>query len=185
MIDDYNIEIIRARRKTVSIEIKNDLRVIVRAPLQMQDAEIQRFIGGKSAWLQKHLQAMEARQASRIPKLTEDAVRALAGEALEDLPKRVEKYAELLGVTVCRVTVRCQKTRWGSCSSKGNLNFNCLLMLCPAEVRDYVVAHELCHRIEMNHSPRFWEKVEYVVPDYKERRKWLKENEHIIMDRVR
>lgn len=185
MIDDYNIEIIRARRKTVSLEIKNDLRVIVRAPLQMQDAEIQRFIDEKSAWLQKHLQAVEERQASRVPKLTEAELRALAEEALEDLPKRVERYAELLGVTVGRVTVRCQKTRWGSCSSKGNLNFNCLLMLCPMEVRDYIVVHELCHRIEMNHSPRFWEQVERVLPDYKIRRKWLKENEHAITDRVR
>ena len=65
--------------------------------------------------------------------------------------------------------------RWGSCSSKGNLNFNCLLMLAPSEILDYVVVHELCHRKQMNHSKAFWLEVEKVLPDYKESIEWLKE----------
>ena len=96
--------------------------------------------------------------------------------ALEDIPKRVQHYAPLVGVTCGRITIRNQRSRWGSCSSKGNLNFNCLLMLCPEEVRDYVVIHELCHRIEMNHSPKFWAEVERVCPDYRAHRKWLKDH---------
>ncbi len=91
------------------------------------------------------------------------------------LPK-VRQYAELIGVSYGCITIRNQKTRWGSCSSKGNLNFNCLLIQVPESVMDYVIVHELCHRLEMNHSAAFWAQVEKILPDYKERRKWMKEN---------
>ena len=92
------------------------------------------------------------------------------------IPERVAHFAPLVGVDYGSITIRSQKTRWGSCSSKGNLNFNCLLLLAPPEVLDYVVVHELCHRKQMNHSPRFWAEVGRVLPDYKIRVKWLKEN---------
>ncbi|MBR3646703.1 MAG: M48 family metallopeptidase, partial [Lachnospiraceae bacterium] len=74
--------------------------------------------------------------------------------------------------------------RWGSCSSKGNLNFNALLILCPEEVRDYVVVHELCHRLEMNHSKYFWAEVERVFPHYREARLWLKKNGNYYIERI-
>lgn len=96
--------------------------------------------------------------------------------AREYFPKRVEYYANLLHVTIGRITIREQKTRWGSCSSKGNLNFNWRLMLAPEEVRDYVVLHEVAHRIEMNHSKAFWKIVETTMPDYKQHKQWLKEH---------
>ena len=79
-------------------------------------------------------------------------------------------------VTYGRITIRDQKSRWGSCSGKGNLNFNWRLILAPEEVLDYVVVHELAHRLEMNHSVRFWGHVERVLPDYKDRRLWLRKN---------
>ena len=75
-----------------------------------------------------------------------------------------------------RITIRAQRTRWGSCSAQGNLNFNCLLMLTPDNVMEYVVVHELCHRKEMNHSARFWSEVEKILPDYRRSRQWLKDN---------
>ena len=85
------------------------------------------------------------------------------------------RWESIMKVHANGFTIRDMKTRWGSCSSKGNLNFNCLLMLAPPEVLDYVVVHELCHRKQMNHSKAFWLEVEKVLPNYKEVRKWLKE----------
>ena len=104
--------------------------------------------------------------------------------AREDIPRRVAQFTPQVGVSVGRITIRCQHTRWGSCSSKENLNFNCLLMLCPEWVRDYVVIHELCHRCEMNHSPRFWALVAANCPDYNAARLWLKTQGRAIMERV-
>ena len=91
--------------------------------------------------------------------------------------------ARQVGVDYGRITIRNKKTHWGSCSSKGNLNFNCLLMLAPAEILDYVVVHGLCHRKEMNHSKAFWAEVEKVLPDYRESVQWLKEKGSLIMRR--
>lgn len=120
-----------------------------------------------------------------VKPITQEETETLAQEALEDLPARVKYYAPLVGVTYGRITIRNQRTRWGSCSSKGNLNFNCLLMLCPPKIRDYVVVHELCHRREMNHSARFWAEVEKILPDYKEKQKWLKENGGRLIGRLK
>jgi len=180
-----NIEIIRSKRRSIAVEIRSDLRVVVRAPMRMKNKDIQRFIEEKSAWIEKHLEIAKARQAERPPAFTDEQIRGFADAAVIDIPRRVERFSAQMGVSVGRVTIRSQKTRWGSCSAKGNLNFNCLLMLCPEDVRDYVVVHELSHRKEFNHSPRFWEQVEQVLPDYRERRRWLKKNGSAIIGGLR
>lgn len=166
-------ELIRSDRKTLAIQVRSDGRVVVRAPTRMPLADIQRFVEEKTLWIEKHLK--KAAQSTSAP-FTEAELHQLAEAALTDIPQRVRRFAPIVGVTVGRITIRNQRTRWGSCSSKGNLSFNCLLMLCPEAVRDYVVVHELCHRLEMNHSPRFWKEVERVLPDYRTHRKWLKEH---------
>ena len=97
---------------------------------------------------------------------------------------RAAFFAPLVGVRYGRVSIRSQHSRWGSCSSLGNLNFNCLLLLAPEEVLDYVVVHELCHRLEMNHSPRFWAQVERVLPDYAAARTWLRQNGESLLARL-
>ena len=172
------IKVIHSSRKTMVLEIIKDGTILVRAPYRMPESEIRRFIQEKSDWIEKHVQRIEERQRTLPPVegLTMKDIRKLADQASVVIPKRVEYFAEKIPVTYGRITIRNQKTRWGSCSSKGNLNFNCLLMLAPPEVLDYVVVHELCHRKEMNHSERFWREVENILPDYRERKKWLKEN---------
>lgn len=146
------------------------MTVIVRAPKRATEKDIEQFKISKAE-----------NEARGIKSLTSDEIRKLADEALEYIPERVEHFAKIVGVDYGRITIRNQKTRWGSCSSKGNLNFNCLLMLTPPEVIDYVVVHELCHRKEMNHSKAFWNEVEKVIPDYKRWVKWLKEEERGII----
>lgn len=95
--------------------------------------------------------------------------------ARQRITLRVEYFAPLVGVTYNRIFIKEQKTRWGSCSSLGNLNFNWKLILLDEELLDYVVVHELAHRKQMNHSPTFWAEVERVLPDYRERRRRLRE----------
>ena len=174
--------ILRSSRKTIAIQITPEGEVLVRCPNRMPKWQIQQFVDSKADWIEAHLQKIAARPAA--PKLTQQELNTLASQAAEDLPKRVAKFAPLVGVSWGRITIRCQRTRWGSCSGKGNLNFNCLLMLSPEEVRDYVVVHELCHRRQMNHSPRFWVEVAAILPDYPSRKKWLKDNGHALMARL-
>lgn len=173
------VTVIRSNRKTVAIQVNSDLSVTVRAPRSASEKDIEEILKKKKAWISKHIEKIketkERFEAEPTEKLTREKVIALAEEALKVIPERVEYFAKVIGVTYGKITVRNQKTRWGSCSSKGNLNFNCLLMLAPPEVLDYVVVHELCHRKQMNHSKAFWLEVEKVLPDYKEARKWLKE----------
>ena len=177
--------IIRSNRKSVSIQINKDLTITVRAPRYVPEKEIKRIIQEKEAWIQKHLAKMKERKeqyekSGRHP-LTADELQKLAQKAVEYIPGRVEYFSKIIGVTYGRITIRNQKTRWGSCSSKGNLNFNCLLMLTPPEIIDYVVVHELCHRKQMNHSKKFWAEVEKILPNYKEAKKWLKNEGSMII----
>ena len=189
-----NVKIIRSNRKTLAIQINPDLSVTVRAPMYAPQSDIERILREKEGWIQKHIEKIREQEEKKKETqgesveseyLTNEEIKKLADKALQHIPKRVSYYAKQIGVTYGKLTIRNQKTRWGSCSSKGNLNFNCLLMLTPPEVIDYVVVHELCHRKEMNHSVAFWAEVEKVIPDYKEQVKWLKENGGQIIGRMK
>lgn len=175
-------EIIRSSRKTLGLEVTSQGRVRIRAPYGVSEDVILRFFESKSAWIQKSLTKVRARQEklkeeeAQYGKLTEAELKVLKMQAEEVFPARAAFYAGKMGISYGRITIRRQKSRWGSCSQSGNLNFNCLLMLAPPGVVDYVVVHELCHRIEMNHSPRFWKLVGEVYPDYDRWKRWLKEN---------
>ncbi len=167
-------QLVRSSRKTVSIEVRHDGSILVRAPRRLSERAIREFVISKEPWLREKLRKFENRPA--LPTLTVAELDALKKQAGADLTARVRHFAPLAGVNYGRVTIRAQKTRWGSCSKAGNLNFNCLLMLVPPEIRDYVVIHELCHRKHMNHAPAFWTAVEALCPDYRQRRAWLKDN---------
>ena len=178
--------VIRSRRKTLSMQVKGDGQVEIRAPLRTPDAEIRRFLETHRRWLEKHLQKAQALQQAKagVRKLTAAETAELKKKAKRILPERVAYWAPLIGVRPGRIAVRCQKTRWGSCSTKGNLNFNCLLMLAPEGVIDSIVVHELCHLKHMNHSKRFYAEIEKVLPDYRQHQQWLKDNGEFLLARV-
>lgn len=184
-----DVTVIRSNRKTVAIQVNSDLSVTVRAPRCASAKDIERLLQEKASWINKHMEQIKRKRAQYesqdIRRLTYEEIKDLADKALDYIPKRVSYFAKLVGVDYGRITIRNQKTRWGSCSGKGNLNFNCLLMLAPPEVIDYVVVHELCHRKEMNHSKAFWREVERVIPDYKQSVKWLKDEGSLIIERAK
>ena len=173
---------IRSARKTLSIQITPSGEVIVRCPNRMAKREAEAFLESKRSWIEEHLEKVAARP--KEPALSAQELQELSRRAAEDISERVARFAPQVGVSYGRITIRSQRTRWGSCSARGNLNFNCLLMLCPEEVRDYVVVHELCHRKQLNHSPQFWAEVAAILPDYARHRKWLKENGGALIARL-
>lgn len=184
---DYTVK--RSNRRSISLELTRTGGILIRAPRHASMAEIERFVQKHRRWIETHQQKLANDQAAaaREGMLTDADIQALTAQAKIDIPRRVAHYAPLLGLRpdqVGRITIRCQKTRWGSCSSKGNLNFNCLLMLTPPEVIDSIVVHELCHLKEMNHSMRFYEEVLRVYPEYHKWHRWLKEHGGAIMKRV-
>ena len=119
---------------------------------------------------------------STVSKPVAYEITELTAKAKEELPAIVKKYADLMGVTYNRITIRHQKTRWGSCTKTGNLSFNCLILKMPETVRDYVIVHELAHRKELNHSTKFWTIVAEYCPWYKEAKQWLKNNGQSLME---
>ena len=171
--------IIRSRRKSISIEITPHCEILVRAPLRLAMRDIQRFVESRQDWIANHLSKVPA----SVP-LSPAEHKSLILTAKEMLPSRAAFYAKQLDVTFGRITIRSQHTRWGSCSASGNLSFNCLLMLAPEEVQNYVVVHELCHRKQMNHSPAFWSEVEQILPDYRQQKAWLKEHGASLLARL-
>ncbi len=187
--EKIEIEIIKSNRKTIAIEVRQDLRVIVRAPKRASNREIMKFVEQKQDWIAKHLAYMQIRyeetRRAKEKQFTDDDIRKMKDEAKRVIPDRVKYYAGIMGVTFGKITIKNQKNRWGSCSSKGNLNFNCLLMMTPDKVRDYVVIHELCHLKQMNHSKMFWAEVEKVMPDYKVYRQWLSQNGNMLIERMK
>lgn len=177
--------LIRSSRRTIGMQIKGT-ELIVRAPLLAPKRSIDSFVRENAAWIEKNLARAEMQQqkAESEGALSETELRCLAEKAKAYIPARCEYYAARIGVTYGRITIRSQRTKWGSCSSKGNLNFNCLLMLTPPEVIDSVVVHELCHLKEMNHSERFYREVLRAFPDYKKWNSWLKKNGGVLLKRM-
>ena len=177
MSNEIKVTIIRSNRKTLSVELKPN-EIIARAPARMKEKEIYKFIKSKKSWIDKHLTKLNEKQKvlDDLQPYTQEEIKQFTAKAKTDIPKRVEFYAEKIGVTYNKITIRCQQTRWGSCSSKGNLNFNCLLVLLPDEVIDSIVVHELCHLKQMNHSARFYAEIDKAFPNYKQCQLWLKQN---------
>ena len=153
-------KLIRSRRKALGLELRPE-GLVVRVPLRATNRQIEYFVEQHWQWILQHQEKLERqkRQAAALPPLTETELQELAERAQRYIPERVRFYAPRVGMDYSSITIRCQKSRGGSCSGRGNLSFNCLLMLTPPKVIDSVVVHELCHRKEMNHSAAFYAQV--------------------------
>ncbi|MCC8066145.1 MAG: M48 family metallopeptidase [Clostridiales bacterium] len=171
---DIKYTVVRSKRKTMAIQVKEDGQVIVRAPQRVLQRDIEAFVRSHIAWITRTQEKLAASGQNRRIITPEERERGRKA-AVSFIPERVAYFARRMGVTYGRITIREQKTRWGSCSTAGNLNFNWKLMLVPPDLLDYVVVHELAHRREMNHSPQFWAIVEKELPDYRERRQQLRQ----------
>ena len=186
-IGEYNVEVRRSKRKSAAIKITADMQIVVFVPLYVSDNEIERMVISKSKWIDEHMLKVQSAidERSKLEKITFEQVKELADQAVEYIPKRVKYYAEKENFVYNKITIKNLVSRWGSCSTKGNLNFNCLLMLTPDYVIDYIVVHELCHLREMNHSEKFWAEVEKIMPDYQRAELWLKQNGGNLISRMR
>ena len=172
---DIEYHLIRSDRRSIGIEVDREGKVTVRTPYSCEKKRIDRFLLEKENWIRQKVKlqkenAMKRQEKREMPEAEKKYYRNLAREVLG---ARTGYYARKMGVTYGRISIREQKTRWGSCSSEGNLNFNCRLLFVPDRIVDYVVIHELAHRRFMNHSKAFWKEVEKYMPDYKEQKKLL------------
>ena len=166
-------KIIYSKRKTIAIQITRTCEVIVRAPIGASKKRIEDFVTSHSAWIQKHLESQKSR-AQRYPEPSREEISRLKARAREILPERVAHYSSIIGVTPAHISINEARTRFGSCSEKGRINFSCRLARYPLEAIDYVVVHELAHLKFLNHSRQFWSFVEEILPDYKARKGLLK-----------
>jgi hypothetical protein len=164
------------RATRLRLAIHRDGRFVVTIPRRMNPASVEPFILRKASWILKKLaffknlnEQMPTRSTKKDFDEHKEAALALAKE-------RIEYWNQAYGFIWKKVSIKNQKTRWGSCSRKGNLNFNFKIILLPPHLADYLVVHELCHLKEMNHSKRFWALVAKTIPDYLARRRELRKN---------
>lgn len=166
-------EIIFSKRKTLSLSVKADGSVIVRAPLKTSERRIDAFVSEHEEWIEKARKRVQERKYS-MAKASPEEEKELRSRAKERIPEKVRYYSSLVGVTPTRITITGATSRFGSCSGKNSISFSFYLMRFPEEAVDYVVVHELCHILHHNHSKEFYKEIEKILPDYKEREKILR-----------
>jgi len=199
--------LIRSKRKTLILQIKADGSLVIRAPLRADISRINRFIDEKSNWIiTKQLEMrnrfflrneMLAKQelsrnegilflgekvkiAFKNPQDKTEIIAWYKRETLKYVALRLEQYSKNIGTKFHAIKITSARKRWGSCSARGNINFSWRLIMAPPEVVDYVIAHEACHLKHRNHSVRFWNLVESILPDYKKHHRWLRENGYLL-----
>ena len=175
-----------SRRRSFALIVREDASLEVRVPLRFRKKDLQSFLRMHTSWILSHMASQRRRQAWKEEQsrhLSEEAALLLKKNSMKKmrslLQDRIGYYEPLLPsphLAITRISIRAQKTRWGSCSSRGTLSFNWKLYLAPPSCLDYVVVHELCHLVHMNHSPAFWAEVKRIMPDYLIWKMWLREN---------
>ena len=167
-------ELIRSKRRTLSLEITKACRVLVRAPLRLSKETIDRFVSGQGDWIAAHLEAARQRAQTAPPPATEEEIAALKERARAVLPGKVAYWSAVTGLRPTGLRITTARKRYGSCSGTNSLCFSCFLMNYPEEAIDLVVVHELCHIREKNHGPGFYALLAKYLPDHRERKKLLK-----------
>ncbi len=169
-----------ARAKHVRITIHTDGRVVATKPSRVSLSVLERFVQEKQEWIEMHRARIEMkavktplielprpRRGSRAYKEAVTAARSLATD-------RLAYFNDFYGFTYGSISIRNQKTRWGSCSARNNLSFNYKIAFLPSELADYIIVHELCHTKEYNHSDKFWAQVARQMPSHGALRKLLR-----------
>ena len=187
-IQELEIEVIRKNVKNINLTVlPPDGHLRVSVPFGLSEERLAEFLCSKTDWIRVHRQKVieraakkEAGSALRNPEMSEEERKELLERYREFLRPKLEEYLAFwgrqTGLHPEKWQMRDMKTRWGSCTSEGNLNFNWRLIFAPEKILDYVVVHELSHRKEMNHSPAFYAVVASVMPEYKACEKWLRDN---------
>lgn len=171
--------LVRSKRRTISIEIKPDASVVVRAPKRTAKRLIEAFVARKQPWIQKHQAQIRDRHTINLDHLFTPMSKAEIRQRITD---RVGVYARTYGFNYTKVRISNAKARWGSCSSSGTISLNWRLAFCPTHVLDYVIVHELAHTEEMNHGPKFWAIVARILPDFESAKTWLKSHQYALSD---
>jgi predicted metal-dependent hydrolase len=171
-------KIIRSRRRSISLVIAPDATLIIRAPYRVSGSYLQDLVVRKAPWIIRKIK--QAQRYGLAPQLTraQEQVKFLEykKEALRIMKERVSYYAKQTGWHPVDIKITNTRSRWASCSPRGVLRFSWRLVHAPLHIIDYVVVHELAHLVHKNHSATFWRAVENIIPEYREKRKWLREN---------
>lgn len=177
---EYEV-VVSARARSIRVTIYRDGRVKLTVPRRFAGergvAHAEKFLMQKAPWILKKKSEFEKIPKSELPPLPRANSKEMAGlklQALNLAEERLTHFNQFYGFKWVKVSIKNQKSRWGSCSRRGNLNFNIRILFVEPHQRDYVVVHELCHLAQLNHSKKFWELVERTVPEYKKIRKGLK-----------
>ena len=163
------------RYRRLRLSIRSDASVVVTAPPRVPRVMIDNFIRDHADWIQERRIKIQKYNAHQILlKSSATEYQKKKATALHFVNVRLRELNAMYGFCYYRVAIKNQKSRWGSCSKKGNLNFNYQILALPSRVADYLMVHELCHLKELNHSKKFWSLVAKGVPDYRELKTELK-----------
>lgn len=163
-----------ARSKRLTISVRSDQTVVISRPRWVSERFARVFFEKHRTWVEQKLREVHSHKQTYTPHGSPAEYRAMKREAARLVASRLEYFNQSYGFVYHRISLRNPRTRWGSCSKKGNLNFSYKLLTLPPELADYIIVHELCHLKEFNHSKRFWELVSQTIPDYKNLRKQLR-----------
>ena len=162
----------KARRMRLAVHC--DGSVVVTMPYRFQETAAERFIQEKAKWLFSKITFFKQSEGKSFAKYSYDDYLKYKKDAMTIIEKKVQYFVGKYGYLYNKISIKNQKTCWGSCSKKDNLNFNYKVLFLPENIQDYIIAHELCHLKEHNHSKKFWGLVFDILPQYQESRKQLK-----------